>query len=98
MLKKVLVSTFAVAALATGTVALDAKPAEAGVSIQLVHGSGHGGHGMKRKGFHGKRFGFYGPRRPFCFTKYRTKKVRFWAPRKHRWVTRKITRPVTICR
>lgn len=98
MLKKVLVSTFAVAALATGAIALEAKPAEAGVSIQLVHGGGHGGHGVKRNHWRGKRFGYYGAHRPFCFTQYRTKKVRYWAPRKHRWATRTITRPVTICR
>lgn len=98
MLKKILVSTFAVAALATGAVALDAKPAEAGVTIKLVHGGHLYGHGPRFKRFHGKRYGFYRPYRPFCFTKYRTKKVRFWSPRKHRWIKRTVTRPVTICR
>lgn len=105
MLKKIFLTTAAVAMLGAGAIALDAKPAEAGVSVQLVHGkwSGHRWDG-KRKGrhwrgkrFHGPRFGYYGPHR-FCFTKYRTRHVRYWSPRKHRWVSRKVTRPIRICR
>lgn len=98
MLKKALVSTFAVAAVSLGAIGLDTQQAEAGVTVQLVHGGGYYGHNHRFRPFHGKRYGFYRPYRPFCFTKYRTKKVRFWSPRKHRWVKRTVTRPVTICR
>lgn len=103
MLKMTFLTTAAVAMLGAGALALDAKPAEAGVSVQLVHGKKHGHrgkwrrHGPRAKRFHGPRFGYYWPR-PRCFTRYRTRRVSFWSPRKHRWVTRAVTRPIRICR
>lgn len=102
MLKKTVLTAAAALTMFAGATALQADPAEAGVKIQLVHGKGHGfAHGKApfggKRHFHGPRFGFY-PGRPFCFTRYKTVRVKRWSPRRHRWVTRKITRPVTICR
>ena len=42
MLKKSMITAAAALAIVTGATALQSTPAEAGVTIQLVHGSGHG--------------------------------------------------------
>jgi len=96
MLKKIVLTTAAVAMMGAGAVALDAKPAEAGVSVQLVHGKSKSKH-WNGKRHHGPRFGYYWPRQR-CFTRYKTRRISFWSPRQHRWVSRKVTRPIRICR
>lgn len=106
MLNKSMITAAAVFALAAGATSLQSAPAEAGVTIQFVHGKSHNNWGnWGKKGywgygprFHGPRYGFYGSDRPFCFTRYKTVKVRKWHPRKHRWVVRRIERPVRVCR
>jgi hypothetical protein len=76
LLKKSMITAAAVLAIATGATALQSSTAEAGVTIQLVHGSGHGfgpgwgywfGPRWRHHGYHharrGPRFGrgsYYG--------------------------------------
>jgi len=58
MLKKSIITAAAVLAIATGATALQSSPAEAGVTIQLVHGGGYGfGPGWGYKGYRGYWFG-----------------------------------------
>ena len=60
MLKKSMITAAAVLAIATGATALQSSPAEAGVTIQLVHGGGYGfGPGW---GYMGYRAYWFGPR------------------------------------
>ena len=66
MLKKSMITAATVLAIATGATALQSSPAEAGVTIQLVHGGGYnwyrGYWSGPRWGHHGYRRGHRGPR------------------------------------
>jgi hypothetical protein len=65
MLKKSIITAATVLAIATGATALQSSPAEAGVTIQLVHGGGYGfGPGWAHMGYwSGPRWGHHGYRR-----------------------------------